>query len=248
MEPLKKLVRRCDERVHRVRALAGWPKTGNGKQKNPSVIRSHEWGLIPDRHFAACRDHINYSSMRETVMLLGGKQATIVETGSSAWGTNSTILWDAYVQAVGGQVWTVDIRPTPSRELANVVSPQTTLVCDDSVVFLRQWAKRHRGESVSLVYLDSWDLSFNNPMSAAIHCLNEFLAIESHLRDGALLLIDDTPGSVDWVPAEFREAAHAFYAVHGVLPGKGMLVDLLLQARPGVKKIHHRYQTLYQFG
>jgi hypothetical protein len=32
-----------------------------------------------------------------------------------------------------------------------------------------------------------------------------------------------------------------------MLPGKGMLLDLMLQRHPGVEKLHHRYQALYRF-
>lgn len=241
------LAKRVDECLHRVRARLGMPFAATGRARSATEAGGLPWESVPERHFAELNNHINFTSMRDSVLRLGGAPATILETGSSAWGTNSTALWDAYVQTAGGRVWSVDIRRQPSRILVDGVSPQTTLTCDDSVTFLRRWARRHPQEVVNLVYLDSWDVSFRSPMPAAIHCLHEFLAIESHLRDGSLLLIDDSPGASEWVPDEFRDQALAFHARHGIFPGKGMLVDLLLQLRPNVRKIHHRYQVLYEF-
>jgi len=239
----------CDDRLGQLRARAGWPLRIKGRacRGNSQDVTSEALERLIERHWSTYKGHINATSMADTLRLLGSRPATIVETGSSAWGPNSTVLWSNYVRLRGGSVWSVDIRVTPARNLVNFVSSQTTLVCDDSVAFLRWWASCHAKKSLDLVYLDSWDVAFSNPMPAAIHCLNEFFAIESHLKDGALLLVDDTPGSADWIPTEFREIALAFHAAHGVFPGKGMLVDLLLQKRPGVQKIHHRYQSLYQF-
>jgi hypothetical protein len=183
----------------------------------------------------------------DTIRHLDGQPAVILETGSSAWGTNSTCLWDAYVQEFGGRVWSVDLRRTPSRQLRSKVSAATTLVADDSVAFLERWARNHREEVVSLVYLDSWDLFAQSPLPAAVHCIREYETIRPFLRGGALLLVDDTPGSEEWLTTELRHEAIVYRETTGLWPGKGMLLDLMLAQHPRVTRIHHRYQALYRF-
>jgi hypothetical protein len=171
----------------------------------------------------------------------------ILETGSSAWGTDSSRLFDAYVATFGGNLWTVDIRLEPMRELRDGVSSKTTLICDDSVRFLERWVAQNPQRKADLVYLDSWDLEVEAPVPAGMHGLAEFFAVSPALGEGSLLLIDDTPGDLDWYPEHMRPAAEEFHSSYGLLPGKGMLVDLYLQTRADVTKVHHRYQVLYRF-
>jgi hypothetical protein len=248
MRTLKKLVCLLDEVTSRVCAACGSPAAVEGGCAAPddgtplsspaSVLAAHE---------ACPPDHINYSSLHDTLELLGGKPAVILETGSSAWGTNSTCLWDKYVRSFGGHVWSVDIRRQPSRELKRKVSSATTLVTDDSVRFLSSWARHHEDTHVSLVYLDSWDLNAHSPVSSALHCVREYEAIQPLLANGALLLIDDSPSSEQWLTPAMRSPAVAYKKAHGLLPGKGMLLELLLARHERVTKVHHRYQALYRF-
>jgi hypothetical protein len=48
--------------------------------------------------------------MRQAIHLLGQSPSVILETGMSAWGTNSSLLFDDYVCCFGGEFFTVDIR------------------------------------------------------------------------------------------------------------------------------------------
>jgi hypothetical protein len=82
--------------------------------------------------------------------------------------------------------------------------------CDDSVRFLKRWVDKYSYHKVDLVYLDSWGLYISNPMPAAILGLREFLAIAPALRDGSVLLVNDTPASVDCFPTPLRECAARF--------------------------------------
>jgi hypothetical protein len=200
-------------------------------------------------HFATRSDlsHANFKSLQEAISALGGRPSWIVETGSSAWGTDSSRLFDSYVATFGGRFWSVDLRLEPMLKLRKHMSKSSSMSCDDSVRFLKRWVDKYSSHRVDLVYLDSWDLDISDPMPAAIHGLKEFLAIAPALRDGSLLLVDDTPATVDWFPAPLRESAAEFQATHGLVPGKGMLIDLCLKGRPGVAKIGHRYQVLYRF-
>ncbi len=200
-------------------------------------------------HFATHSDpsHMNFISLQEAISILGGRPSWIIETGSSAWGTDSSRLFDSYVATFGGRFWSVDLRLEPMLKLRKRLSKSSSMSCDDSVRFLKRWVDKYSAHRVDLVYLDSWDLDVRDPMPAAIHGLKEFLAIAPALRDGSLLLVDDTPTGADWFAAPVRESAAKFQATHGLVPGKGMLIDLCLRERPGVAKIGHRYQVLYRF-
>ena len=242
------VVQRVDDVAGRVRAILGYPSTCTGRRTVSSSRRpATSPSELLDRHAGCPPGHINHTSLRDTLQQLGGKPAVILETGSSAWGVNSTCLWDAYVRQYGGSVSSVDIRRAPSRVLRKEVSSATTLVTDDSVRFLDRWRRMHPNARVDLVYLDSWDLDPRSPTPAALHCVREYEAIAPLLRDGSLLLVDDTPGSTEWLTTDLATEADAYHRRHGLWPGKGMLLDLVLAPHPRVTKLHHRYQTLYRF-
>jgi len=81
------------------------------------------------------------------------RQVRILETGSSAWGTNSSLLFDSFVNSFGGQFETVDIRISPSVDLATKCSPNTRLYTDDSVSFLKKWSANNPDAVIDLLYL-----------------------------------------------------------------------------------------------
>ena len=248
MRSFASIIQGIDDAFARIRARTGWPCECDGVASvaGPQAARRDPADILL-RHRDCPPSHINHTSLLDTIRHLDGQPAVILETGSSAWGTNSTCLWDAYVQEFGGRVWSVDLRRTPSRQLRSKVSAATTLVADDSVAFLERWARNHREEVVSLVYLDSWDLFAQSPLPAAVHCIREYETIRPFLRGGALLLVDDTPGSEEWLTTELRHEAIVYRETTGLWPGKGMLLDLMLAQHPRVTRIHHRYQALYRF-
>lgn len=202
--------------------------------------------LVTD-HFKlrGLQKHLNFTSLRDLLVLMGGRPQTILETGMSAWGPDSTRLFDAYVQSFGGRLWSVDVRPEPIERLTPLVGRATTLVCDDSVAFLGQWVEEHPGEHADVVYLDSWDVDFDAPLPAANHCLREIEAITPGLRSGTLLLIDDSPGAIEDIPGEATEVYREYHSAYGAWPGKGMLAQQVLLER-GAELVHHRYQALYR--
>jgi hypothetical protein len=200
-------------------------------------------------HFAqrSSLDHHSFGSMRQAIHLLGQSPSVILETGMSAWGTNSSLLFDDYVCCFGGEFFTVDIRLRPLLQMRGVVSHQTELICDDSVRYLRRWVRSNPGRKADLVYLDSYDLNPRSPYAAAVHGIREYLAIRPALGKGSLLLVDDTPIDPDVCPPEWRHDAESFLEREGVMPGKGMLVVPYLDSTHAVTKIHHGYQVLYRF-
>jgi hypothetical protein len=230
------------------KAWAGNPVSLSGRNKGLPGRFSSSDDLVRE-HFASRGNlnHINFQSFLEALRLLQERPSWIIETGSSAWGTDSSRLFDNYVASFGGTFWSVDIRLEPMLKLKKSVTGKSILTCDDSVRFLQGWVDRHPGQKVDLVYLDSWDLNVSDPLPAAIHGLKEFFAIKPALRDGALLLIDDTPADIKWLFEAQQDATSKFNAVHGMIPGKGMLIELYLRGKPDVIKVSHRYQVLYRF-
>jgi hypothetical protein len=120
--------------------------------------------------------------------------------------------------------------------------PGTTLVCDDSVNFFSEWAKTNN--VLDVVYLDSYDLDFYNPLPSANHGLREYKALLPVIKN-TLLLIDDTPVNPYWLDerGSLYNSMCSFYDKNHYLPGKGMLV---LNEIDSSKKLLHNYQVLYK--
>ena len=135
--------------------------------------------------------HPNKKAFIEVLRSFEGSSLRITETGTSAWGADSTRMWDLYVRYAGGSVKSVDIRPDPGIELRGKLSNKTELVVGDSVEFLRGLDEKH--ESADLIYLDSFDVDWSNPQPAEIHGEAEFKIAMRLVRVGGIILIDDTP-------------------------------------------------------
>jgi len=227
----------------------GAPVRVRGAQEPQAAAGATTEDLVR-RHFVtrSSPDHINLESMLTALKLLDGQSSRIIETGMSAWGTNSTLLFSDYVDAFGGEFWSVDIRLKPLADVRGSVSRRTVLTCGDSVRFLHGWVESNQAScKIDLVYLDSFDLDIRNPYPAALHGIKELFAIRPALKSGSLLLVDDTPATPEQCPVGMRDPAERFMAAEGVMPGKGMLIDRYLSGLNQVTKIHHGYQVLYRF-
>jgi hypothetical protein len=210
-------------------------------QKKPVKIPTD----IVSNHFSywAIRDHPNRKAFEVLFNNMNGAKKAIIETGTSAWGTDSTRLWDSYVRKFGGSFKTVDIRVEASERLKWQLGKRSTCYISDSVEFLKSEIAR----GADVYFLDSWDVDWQNPMAAAVHGLQEFNAIRSDLKEGVILFIDDTPKSVDRIPDEAHGTAKKFEIENGVLPGKGALVLRELQADSNYEVIHHDYAFIAKF-
>ena len=112
---------------------------------------------------------------------LAERPANIIETGSSAWGANSSMLFDLYVSNFGGSFNSVDIRVDPAISLSWKCSNYSNFWCNDSVNWLSK-LKLISEKKIDLFYLDSWDVNPSSPVESAIHGLNEFLTILCNLE------------------------------------------------------------------
>lgn len=204
---------------------------------------------IVHSHFQDYSDlnHPCKNTLSLALQILAGRPAHIVETGSSAWGVNSSLLLDSYVNSFGGYFSTVDIRISPSIKLRKLCTNKTTLFCKDSVGFLTGYGSSR--PFIDMLYLDSWDVDWNAPLSSAIHGLHEFLSALPWMRPGSILLIDDTPKTseiLSRVNPEGCDGYKKFALQYAMPPGKGGLVkEYLLKNKIG-KEVAHEYQLLWQ--
>ena len=190
--------------------------------------------------------HLNYLTFKELFKnMISIKEPKILETGIASAGTMSTYLFNEYIRKYGGRFWSVDTNQYLVSTHQGNMCPATTLVCGDSVKFLSDWVK-YNDEQVDVIYLDSYDLDWYNPHPAAMHGLNEYLALIPSLRKGTLLLIDDTPINPYWLDSrgQLYNDMTNYYNNNNELPGKGQYV---LKVYKKAKTLLHNYQVLYKF-
>jgi hypothetical protein len=193
------------------------------------------------------KKHLNYLTFKRLFEEMKDlKNPLILETGIASAGTQSTYLFDAYVKKYGGFFWSVDINKRLVDLHKGNMCPATQLVCDDSVSFLKKWSKEHN--KVDVIYLDSWDLDFYNPIPAGNHGLTEYNALTSVIHKNTLLLIDDTPKNPYWLDSrndKFCSDMFNYYNTHNnTMPGKGMFV---LEKIKNANILLHNYQVLFKF-
>ncbi len=189
-------------------------------------------------------DHPNRKDFEIVISELNGAPANIIETGTSAWGTDSTRLWDNYVTHYGGSFQSVDIRSEPAKRLKRQVGKCTRLVVSDSITFLKNDLPDGQ---IDVFFLYSWDVDWFNPLDSAIHGLIEFHTILPKLNRGSILFVDDTPTSQDWLPDKFRESTQKFENEYSVFPRKGALILKELIGNPSIEFLYHEYSVVLRF-
>jgi hypothetical protein len=175
-----------------------------------------------------------------------GKNSTIIETGSSAWGTKSSELFDSFANSFNGKLLTCDLRFLPAFELKKTVSEKTTFYNMDSVKFLKKLT--HKGFSCDLIYLDSWDIDFDDFYPSMTHCLNEFFWADKLIKKGGMILIDDTPANIKIAKkiwgVKNGNKAFSFQKKFNFIPGKGSLIRDIIKYNNKYKIILNEYQLL----
>ena len=129
-------------------------------------------------------------------LLLNQKRTnfSIVETGTLRTPDNwvdgqSARLFTEFVDQHGGHVRSVDIDADACQAARDHIKSKNFSVANsDSVTWLTQHTDL---DQVDLFYLDSWDVDWNNDTASAEHHLREFQAIESYLKPGCVVALDD---------------------------------------------------------
>lgn len=198
--------------------------------------------LIAGGYNAEYYTHINYHTMKQALIELlnnSKKSYTFVETGCSAHGTKSTLLWDKFVNLFDGKVISVDLNQRSVEEANRATSDKTNVVCSDSLLFLPTLEN-----SIDFLYLDSYDVDFLNPSDSAEHHLKEFNCVRHLLQKGSIVLIDDTPVSAEWLDDGKNNRLYHILKNSDV-GGKGTLVNKELE-KMGATKMMHQYQVLWK--
>ena len=236
----------------RRRALDGLSPIYRGKKSLRGIASRDSFeslDILIDDHFRKYSDsnHPCRETLTAALEKLDRKPAVILETGSSAWGANSSLLFDSYVNSFGGQFSSVDLRAEPMFTMRPLCSRRSEFACDDSVSFLKKFANHKTPPD--LVYLDSWDVNWTDPLASALHGFHEFLVVLPLFRTGALLLVDDTPANcnvMQRVQPMFVDDFDRFTQVYGFTPGKGALIKNFLAKNAIGKQVAHDYQLLWE--
>jgi len=183
----------------------------------------------------------NHPSRRGLEIALNAteKPKVIVETGTSAWGCDSSRLLDAFARFTHAKFITIDIRQEASKWLRFQVSKHTQFEVDDSVHFLKEVYPLRINRTIDLAYLDSFDLDLNNPLPSELHCLEEFRAILKFSRVGTVIVIDDTRSVVEEFPPENRQVVQSYIQKTGRVPGKGSLVHQKIVGKSDFEILWH---------
>jgi hypothetical protein len=117
----------------------------------------------------------------------------IVETGTTRikenWDDgNSTIMFDKYCQLNNGIIYTVDIDPQACETSRKNTGNNTIVYLGDSVKFLQTLGNP---ENIDLLYLDSFDVDWDNTHPSSFHHIKELCTVYAKLKSGCLIVVDD---------------------------------------------------------
>ena len=216
------------------------------KQANDEFIRIHET-QIPDFWTNGYYE----ARLRQAQMVIDSindkfnfKRIIALETGTSQ-NMRTDYAFGLFIglitEKVGGKMISVDIdndRLINSKKLFsdNIPNLDYSTYCDDSINFLKNF-----DEKPNLVHLDNWDCDMKNPLPSALHAFLEFLAIESKMESGSIIMIDDNflQGSwIDWIYPDRIERIDITYPILG----KGALIyHHVLNGKSGWNLIGNHY-------
>jgi SAM-dependent methyltransferase len=195
---------------------------------NPQVSGAKR-GLVEGLYQRAAGFNLVFAHLEN----LNQDQYHIIETGTlrnpGNWKDGqSARLFTEFVEHHGGTVRSVDIDPAAVASARGAItSDRFESTCMDSVLYL---ATQLDLDQVDLFYLDSYDVKWNDDHLSAEHHLKEFQTIESNLKPGALVVIDDN--------SRFKDS--------GTRTGKGHYIADYLHAK-GIDPVYDAYQIIYKF-
>ena len=180
-------------------------------------------------------NHINKEMFTKLLNSLDKTKLNILETGSSAHGTNSSMLFINYVKKFGGSFKTVDINPSIKLKFNHLINDNIEFYTDDSVQFIMNMVP-NTIKKLDVIYLDSFDLDIKNPQPSEQHGLDEFLLLNKFINTGTLIAIDDTPKDFNLFGAGNNKLDH--------IPGKGALVLDYIKKHGGYETLYHHYSVI----
>lgn len=123
----------------------------------------------------------------------------IVETGISRSINNyngdghSTLLFDEYLEFFkkSGSLTTIDLNKSTCEFTKPMLSSKSTVICEDSVIALNILGNDPQFPKIDLLYLDSYDVDWDNPHNSAFHHFKELFTIFPKIKRGTLIVVDD---------------------------------------------------------
>ena len=215
------------------------------KTSHETLANYEDGSLTPGGDLGKFYTHINYHTIKQALneLIKQNKDSyVIVETGCSAHGTKSTLLWDIFVNIFNGKVLSVDLNNDSVDEANSLTSNKTNVTFSDSLLYLPGL-----DEKIDFLYLDSYDVNFLDPFPSADHHLKEFNCIKHLLHKDSIVLIDDTPVNPEWLDDGKNNGL--YYKLKDTfnpnMSGKGSLVNDELE-KMGATKLMHQYQALWK--
>lgn len=150
-----------------------------------------------DYYFKLGKRRNTFQKIFEYIESLNKKNITILETGIARQENNwegdgmSTLMFDRYINSVGGSFTSIDINPNNVDFARSSVSDKSNLICSDSVIKLHEISRDENFSMIDVLYLDSFDVDFNNPVPSSFHHIKELLAIFPKIQKGTLIVVDD---------------------------------------------------------
>lgn len=156
----------------------------------------------------------------------------IIETGSMRHDNEegedfgdgaSTWMFNEFLKHHHGKCVSVDIEYSASTIVKNRC-PRVSHLCSDSIAALNLL----KGNA-SLLYLDSFDVHFDDDTPSSEHHLKELLAARHLINEATMILVDDTQRNED-----------------GALEGKGRLIDEFMNSIHNPALFSDGYQVIYK--
>lgn len=121
------------------------------------------------------------------------------EVGNWAGDGQSTLLFSEYLRwrPSGGQGYSIDIDMAATSVCKSVVHGQFEVITGDSVLTLANLCREFSAlnQTIDLLYLDSYDVDWENTTPSASHHLKEMVAIYQCLTPASLVVVDDSPAT-----------------------------------------------------
>tara|TARA_Y100000748_G_C15391368_1_gene447665 strand:- start:154 stop:915 length:762 start_codon:yes stop_codon:yes gene_type:complete len=181
--------------------------------------------------------HINRDMFTLVLNHFSGKSLNILETGSAAHGSKSSMLFAGYVIKFGGSFNTVDINPDIKSFYEFIENKNVKFHTYDSVDYIEKLEPSYLSK-LDIVFLDSVPIDLKFPHSAQNHVLKEFLLVDAHVKKGTIVAIDDTPNNFElWGTNEKNNL--------DFIPGNGRYVLDYLEENKGTYEIlYHHYSVV----
>jgi len=145
------------------------------------------------------------------------------EAGENFGDGASTWMFNEFLKHHSGRCVSIDIGHGASTVTRNRC-PRVSQLCSDSIAALNLL----KG-TASLLYLDSFDVVFDNDTPSSEHHLKELVAARHLINENTMILVDDTRRNKD-----------------GALEGKGRLIDEFMGSIHNPALFSNGYQVIYK--